>query len=92
MCSVWNQENRFTGWCDIPLTDAGEADASDAGQLLRDRELKFDVAFTSNLERAWRTCALILSASGELTLPYLHYINTSYVTFKNCAQVNPTLR
>ena len=36
-----------------------------AGDLLRDRGLKFDVAFTSNLERAWRTCAIILSASGQ---------------------------
>lgn len=63
--SIWNSENRFTGWCDVPLTKYGEADGRDAGALLRDRGLKFDVAFTSNLERAWRTCALILAASGQ---------------------------
>ena len=63
--SVWNLEKRFTGWCDVPLTAVGEADGKDAGNLLRDRGLKFDVAFTSNLERAWRTCAIILSASGQ---------------------------
>ena len=49
----------------MPLTQIGEDDARDAGQVLRDRGLKFDVAFTSNLERAWRTCALILAASGQ---------------------------
>jgi len=63
--SVWNVENRFTGWCDVPLTSSGEADGKDAGLLLKNRGLKFDVAFTSNLERAWRTCALVLSWSGQ---------------------------
>mmetsp|Transcript_22842 Transcript_22842/g.51253 ORF Transcript_22842/g.51253 Transcript_22842/m.51253 type:complete len:433 (-) Transcript_22842:131-1429(-) len=63
--SVWNRENRFTGWCDVPLTAHGEADAIDAGTLMGERGLKFDVAFTSNLERAWRTCALTLAAAGR---------------------------
>lgn len=63
--SLWNVQNRFTGWCDVPLTEHGEADAVDAGQLMGSRGLKFDVAFTSNLERAWRTCALALAASGQ---------------------------
>lgn len=63
--SLWNVENRFTGWCDVPLTEHGEADAIDAGHLIGDRGLKFDVAFTSNLERAWRTCALTLAAAGQ---------------------------
>ena len=63
--SIWNSENRFTGWCDVPLTLNGEDDGRDAGTLLLDRGLKFDVAFTSNLERAWRTCALVLSSSGQ---------------------------
>lgn len=63
--SLWNMENRFTGWCDVPLTEQGEADAVDAGVLIGERGLKFDVAFTSNLERAWRTCALTLAAAGQ---------------------------
>jgi bisphosphoglycerate-dependent phosphoglycerate mutase len=63
--SLWNVENKFTGWCDVPLTPNGEADARDAGELLLSRGLKFDVAFTSNLERAWRTCAIILSSSAQ---------------------------
>lgn len=63
--SLWNVENRFTGWCDVPLTPHGEAEAIDAGHLMGERGVKFDVAFTSNLERAWRTCALALAASGQ---------------------------
>lgn len=63
--SIWNVENRFTGWCDVPLTEDGEGDARDAGALLRTRGLKFDVAFTSNLERAWRTCAIVLAQAGQ---------------------------
>jgi 2,3-bisphosphoglycerate-dependent phosphoglycerate mutase len=63
--SIWNKENRFTGWCDVPLTENGEMDARDAGSLLHEREMKFDVAFTSDLERAWRTCAIVLSAANQ---------------------------
>jgi bisphosphoglycerate-dependent phosphoglycerate mutase family 1 len=66
--SIWNSENRFTGWCDIPLTARGEADAVDAGTLMGTRGLKFDVAFTSSLERAWRTCAMALTAAGQSTV------------------------
>lgn len=43
----------------------GEADARDAGALIGQRGLKFDVAFTSNLKRAWRTCELVLSESQQ---------------------------
>mmetsp|Transcript_22843 Transcript_22843/g.51257 ORF Transcript_22843/g.51257 Transcript_22843/m.51257 type:complete len:430 (-) Transcript_22843:131-1420(-) len=63
--SLWNVENRFTGWCDVPLTAHGEADAIDAGTLMGERGLKFDVAFTSNLERGWRTCAMTLAAADQ---------------------------
>ena len=63
--STWNVEKRFTGWCDVPLTDHGEADAVDAGSLMKLRGLKFDVAFTSTLERAWRTLAIALSESDQ---------------------------
>ena len=63
--STWNLENKFAGWQDVPLTKNGEADAFDAGRLIGQRKLKFDVAFTSKLERAWRTCAIALSASGQ---------------------------
>ena len=60
--SIWNVEKRFTGWCDVPLTSHGEADARDAGRLLGERQMRFDVAFTSKLERAWKTCKEILKS------------------------------
>jgi len=63
--SAWNVGKRFTGWCDIPLTEPGITDAKDAGRLMLDRGMRFDVAFTSGLERAWRTCALALSHSDQ---------------------------
>jgi len=64
--SVWNKTpKRFTGWCDVPLTEHGEADARDAGRLMGERSMKFDVMFTSTLERAWRTGAIALSESGQ---------------------------
>jgi broad specificity phosphatase PhoE len=67
--SLWNVEKRFTGWCDVPLTQLGEEDARDAGQLMKLRGLEFDVAFTSTLERAWRTLAIALSESGQSSVP-----------------------
>ena len=55
--SLWNLEDRFTGWVDVPLTDLGREEARRAGQLLKD--FKFDVAYTSNLARAQNTLAFI---------------------------------
>jgi 2,3-bisphosphoglycerate-dependent phosphoglycerate mutase len=59
--SLWNLENRFTGWVDVPLTDKGRAEARRAGELLKD--LNFDVAYVSALMRAQETLELILGAS-----------------------------
>lgn len=63
--SLWNLQKKFTGWCDVPLTEQGEADATDAGRLMGERGLEFDVAFTSYLERAWRTCAIALAEANQ---------------------------
>mmetsp|Transcript_21060 Transcript_21060/g.20246 ORF Transcript_21060/g.20246 Transcript_21060/m.20246 type:complete len:389 (-) Transcript_21060:132-1298(-) len=64
--SVWNgREARFTGWSDVPLTVKGRVEAVAAGQLLRSRGFKaerVDVAFTSNLQRAYETCELALAS------------------------------
>ncbi|HZN91772.1 MAG TPA: 2,3-bisphosphoglycerate-dependent phosphoglycerate mutase, partial [Myxococcales bacterium] len=61
--SLWNLENRFTGWIDVPLTDRGRAEARRAGQLISD--LKFDVAYTSALTRAQETLELVLETAGQ---------------------------
>ncbi len=60
--SLWNAQNRFTGWVDVPLTDKGEAEARRAGERLAGRS--FDVVYTSVLERAKRTCELIMQTAG----------------------------
>ncbi len=60
--SLWNLENRFTGWVDVPLTAKGEAEARRAGELLK--ETPFQVAYTSGLTRAQRTLELILDSMG----------------------------
>ena len=50
--SLWNKENRFTGWKDIGLTEQGVQEAKQAGEMLRDKGYQFDLAFTSVLSRA----------------------------------------
>lgn len=66
--SLWNLENRFTGWVDVPLTEQGQAEARRAGEMLRG--LKIDVAYTSALRRAQHTLDLILE-SIPLQLPII---------------------
>jgi 2,3-bisphosphoglycerate-dependent phosphoglycerate mutase len=60
--SLWNLQNRFTGWVDVPLTANGEEEARRAGELLRG--MTFDVAYTSALTRAQETLRLLLDTSG----------------------------
>jgi 2,3-bisphosphoglycerate-dependent phosphoglycerate mutase len=60
--SLWNLENRFTGWVDVPLTTLGEDEARRAGERLRG--MHFDVAYTSALRRAQHTLDIILEVAG----------------------------
>jgi 2,3-bisphosphoglycerate-dependent phosphoglycerate mutase len=62
--SLWNLENRFTGWVDVPLTADGEREARDAGHRLRDAALTFDIAYTSALRRAQDTLTLLMETAG----------------------------
>lgn len=62
--SEWNLKKLFTGWRDPELTDLGVGEARNAGRWLKEQGYGFDVAFTSNLKRAQRTCALILEEMG----------------------------
>ncbi|MGF9760685.1 2,3-bisphosphoglycerate-dependent phosphoglycerate mutase [Microvirga sp. 0TCS3.31] len=63
--SEWNLKNLFTGWKDPGLTDLGVQEARKAGQRLKEMGVQFDVAFTSDLSRAQRTCKLILEEIGQ---------------------------
>ncbi len=67
--SAWNLENRFTGWVDVDLSEAGVAEAERAGRLLAQAGLQFDRAFTSVLTRAIRTGNMALRLSGQLWVP-----------------------
>ncbi len=59
--SLWNAENRFTGWTDVDLSDRGVEEAKEAGDILS--EIPFDVVHTSGLKRAQRTAEIIISRS-----------------------------
>jgi|SRR5437879_6090887 len=65
--SQWNLENRFTGWVDVPLSEKGIQEAHEAGKALRG--IRFDYAFTSNLERAQKTLDILLSEIGQPHIP-----------------------
>jgi 2,3-bisphosphoglycerate-dependent phosphoglycerate mutase len=67
--STWNKENRFTGWTDVDLSEKGCHEAVTAGRLLKEEGYSFDLAFTSVLTRAIRTCWLTLDEMGELWIP-----------------------
>ena len=67
--SQWNLENRFTGWVDVPLTEQGRTEAIRAGQLLKTAGLRFDLAYTSVLQRATQTLTEILSVLGQKEIP-----------------------
>ncbi len=70
--SEWNLKNLFTGWKDPGLTERGVDEAVQAGELLAQRNLHFDIAFTSVLKRAERTCQIILDGIGQSDLQTIH--------------------
>jgi 2,3-bisphosphoglycerate-dependent phosphoglycerate mutase len=67
--STWNQENRFTGWTDVDLTEKGRQEALEAGRLLKEGGYVFDLAFTSVLKRAVRTLWITLDALDLMWIP-----------------------
>jgi len=70
--STWNKQNRFTGWTDVGLTDAGREEARRAGELLRAQGYVFDVAFTSVLKRAIKTLWIALEEMDLMWIPVHH--------------------
>ena len=67
--SVWNRENRFTGWTDVDLSDRGREEAREAGRVLKQGGFAFDLAFTSVLKRAIRTLWIALDEMDLMWLP-----------------------
>jgi 2,3-bisphosphoglycerate-dependent phosphoglycerate mutase len=66
--SQWNRDNRFTGWADPPLTEAGIAEAIQAGAMLRAQGYVFDVAYSSRLQRAIHTLDILLDCLGQTNI------------------------
>jgi len=67
--SMWNLENRFTGWTDVELSEQGIKEAKEAGKVLKEKGYGFDVAYTSVLKRANDTLEYILEELGEQDIP-----------------------
>ncbi len=67
--STWNEENRFTGWTDVDLSQKGLEEARNSGRLLRENGFVFDVAYTSVLKRAIRTLWIALDEMDQMWVP-----------------------
>src|SRR5512132_2381798 len=67
--SIWNKENRFTGWTDVDLSEKGRAEAKEAGEALKREAYVFDVAYTSVLKRAIRTLWIVLDEMDLMWIP-----------------------
>jgi 2,3-bisphosphoglycerate-dependent phosphoglycerate mutase len=73
--SEWNKLNLFTGWKDPNLTQQGIAEASQAGEKLKDMSIKFDLMYTSVLQRAQLTGTIILEKLDQLNIPIEKNVN-----------------
>ncbi len=67
--SVWNKENRFTGWTDVDLSEKGVVEAQEAGKILKAEGFSFDLAYTSVLKRAIKTLSIALEEMDLLWIP-----------------------
>tara|TARA_Y100000815_G_scaffold107521_2_gene96199 strand:- start:14431 stop:15060 length:630 start_codon:yes stop_codon:yes gene_type:complete len=70
--SEWNKLNLFTGWKDPDLTELGVQEAEEGARAIKDYGITFDIAFTSVLQRAEKTCQIILEINGQSDLETIH--------------------
>ncbi|MBW1992257.1 MAG: 2,3-diphosphoglycerate-dependent phosphoglycerate mutase [Deltaproteobacteria bacterium] len=70
--SIWNKENRFTGWIDVGLSEKGLEEARESGQVLAREGFVFDVAYTSVLKRAIKTLWVALEEMDLMWIPVHH--------------------
>ena len=71
--SLWNLQNRFTGWTDVDLTEKGAQEAQEAGKQLKKEGFEFDIVYTSVLKRAIRTMWLVLDQLDQMWLPVVRH-------------------
>ena len=67
--SIWNKENKFTGWQNVDLSEEGINQSCQAARLLKEKNFSFDLAFTSFLKRATRTLEIVLNELNEQNIP-----------------------
>jgi 2,3-bisphosphoglycerate-dependent phosphoglycerate mutase len=67
--SIWNKENRFTGWTDNDLSAKGIVEANNAGKILKEQAYTFDIAYTSVLKRSVRTLWIVLDVMDLMWIP-----------------------
>jgi len=67
--SIWNKENKFTGWTDVDLSEKGKLEAKKAGLILKQKHFSFDIVFTSVLKRAIRTTWIVLDEMDSMWIP-----------------------
>jgi 2,3-bisphosphoglycerate-dependent phosphoglycerate mutase len=72
--SQWNLENRFTGWVDVPITEKGAQEAHRAGKELKAAGLRFDLAYTSELQRAQQTLGILLEELAQTGIPITKHV------------------
>lgn len=70
--SMWNLENKFTGWTDVELSEQGRDEAKKAGEVLKEKGFEFDLAFTSELKRAQDTLSIILNEMEQNDIEVKH--------------------
>ena len=74
--SIWNKENKFTGWTDVPLSDNGVKEAIEAGRLLKENNFNFSIAYTSVLKRAIDTLDITLKEMNiNVPIIYDYHLN-----------------
>ncbi len=71
--SIWNLENRFTGWTDVDLTEAGREEARRSGRALKEAGFDFDICYTSVLKRAIRTLWIAMDEMDRMWLPVIRH-------------------
>jgi 2,3-bisphosphoglycerate-dependent phosphoglycerate mutase len=86
--SEWNKKNLFTGWRDPDLTEQGITEAEEAGRVLNEEGLKFNIAFTSVLKRAQKTCDIILEGVGQTGLETIRDIALNERNYGDLAGLN----
>jgi len=85
--SVWNLENKFTGWTDVDLSKNGLQEAREAGKVLKKNEYTFDIAYTSVLKRSIRTLWIVLHQMDFMWIPCIQILEVERTTLRGSSRL-----